>query len=170
MILIEFIWTILPMCTLLILLIPSILLLYTNERLHLMGSLNVVVTGHQWYWRYCLNNFINIRYDSFITPIKELIIGGFRLLEVDNPLILPFDTLINISVTSSDVLHSWRLPIINIKLDGNPIHFNTIELLSHFVGKFYGICSEMCGINHSFIPISVEFTNIIIFINYLKVL
>jgi len=155
----EFTWTLVPIIILLMLSVPSFHLLYTSDS---FGNrvLYVRVTGHQWFWSYSLDGFENTSFDSFILSSDLLEFGDYRLLEVDNSLVLPHRTWVCVSVTRRDVLHSWSIPSIRIKLDSIPLHFNTSEVYSPFRGKISGLCSELCGRNHSFIPIRIEFVNI----------
>jgi heme/copper-type cytochrome/quinol oxidase subunit 2 len=96
---------------------------------------------------------------------NELPKGGYRLLEVDNKVILPFNNAIRIVVISADVLHSWALPALGVKLDANPGRLNQTFIFNSTPGEFFGQCSELCGVNHRFIPINVEFTSMLLFKN-----
>ena len=162
----EFIWTLFPGFILVYLGIPSIELLY-NLEIKRINLLTLKIIGNQWYWRYEYSRFKNIQFDSFIIPYNELKLGDFRLLEVDNSLVLPFDTNILCLVTSNDVIHRWSLPSINIKIDANPGRLNSFFLYRKLPGIFYGQCSEICGANHSFIPIKLEICNSLIFKNWI---
>lgn len=146
---------------------PRIQLLYNLENSSSENNLTLKVIGHQWYWTYNYRNFENFEFDSFIVLENELNKGGFRLLEVDNNVILPFNNFIRILVISADVLHSWALPSLGLKLDANPGRLNQTFIYSLYPGSFYGQCSELCGVNHRFIPINVEFVNLTLFKNWL---
>ena len=112
--------------------------------------------GHQWYWSYEYSDFPYISYDSFMLPTKLLKNGEFRLLEVDNRLIVPINTEIRLLVTASDVIHAWTIPALRIKADAIPGRLNQLTFTLRRTGVFYGQCSEICGANHSFIPIVLE--------------
>ena len=163
--LLEFIWTLSPGIILIFLGIPSIELLYSIEIVN-HSSLTLKITGNQWFWSYDYSSFVNLRFDSFITPYESLQIGDFRLLEVDNSVVLPFNTSTLCMVTSNDVIHSWALPSLNVKYDANPGRLNSFYLFSSLPGVFYGQCSEICGSNHSFIPIKLEIVSPLIFKNW----
>lgn len=152
----EFFWTSFPSIILIILGIPSIKLLYKLE-LKRVTDIRLKITGHQWYWRYDYRNFNNLAFDSFLKPQGRLAPGEPRLLETDNHLILPLVTA-RVAVSSDDVLHRWAIPSLGIKIDANPGRINTFYIRSNFPGIYYGQCSEICGANHSFIPITLEYT------------
>lgn len=124
--------------------------------------------GHQWYWRYEYTDFILNEFDSFIIPSDNLNINEFRLLDVDNRCILPFNYPIRILTTSIDVIHSWTVPSLGIKIDSTPGRLNQSMLIIHRPGIFFGQCSEICGINHRFIPIVIESTRINFFKKWLE--
>lgn len=152
---IEIIWTILPTIILLFIAFPSLRLLYLIDEIN-EPSITLKTIGHQWYWKYEYSNFKNIEFDSYIIPINELSENIFRLLDVDNRVILPINSQIRILVTAIDVIHSWTIPSLGIKVDGTPGRLNQINFLINRPGLFYGQCSEICGTNHSFIPIVIE--------------
>lgn len=146
----ELVWTLLPALTLLLIAFPSLRLLYiTEERTE--NPLSIKVIGHQWYWSYEYTNFQDTEFDSFITNNKK----NFRLLETDNPLVLPFQTITQFFISSTDVLHSWTLPAIGVKADSSPGRINITSFILNKPGYLFGQCSEICGANHSFIPISL---------------
>jgi len=152
---IETIWTIIPAIILVFLALPSLRLLYLLDE---VGdcSLTVKSIGHQWYWSYEYSDFLNIEFDSYMIPTNELESGDFRLLEVDHRVVLPTQTDIRVLVTSADVIHSWTVPSLGIKADAVPGRLNQLRFYIKYPGVFYGQCSEICGANHSFIPIVVE--------------
>lgn len=152
----ELVWTVLPLLLLFSIRIPSFTLLYSIESKQ-NSDLTYKAIRHQWYWSYEGNDIKDISYDSYI--VNKVDFRSSRLLEVDNSLLLPYNSTIIIIVTSEDVLHSWALPNLRIKIDAVPRRLNSIILSSVFPRKFYRQCSEICRINHSFIPISVEFRN-----------
>nr|CAC82113.1 cytochrome oxidase II [Calathus opacus]CAC82115.1 cytochrome oxidase II [Calathus granatensis] len=152
---IEVIWTILPAITLVFIALPSLRLLYLLDEL-LNPSVTLKSIGHQWYWSYEYSDFKNIEFDSYLTPINELELSGFRLLDVDNRIILPFNTQIRVLVTATDVIHSWTIPALGVKIDATPGRLNQSNFFMNRSGLFYGQCSEICGTNHSFMPIVIE--------------
>lgn len=164
---IELIWTILPAITLIFIALPSLRLLYLLDELN-----NPLITlksiGHQWYWRYEYSDFKNIEFDSYIIPSNELNSNNFRLLDVDNRIILPINNQIRILVTATDVIHSWTIPSLGVKVDANPGRLNQTNFFINRPGIFYGQCSEICGANHRFIPIVIERISIKNFINWIN--
>nr|ACR22929.1 cytochrome c oxidase subunit II [Questa ersei] len=153
---IETVWTILPGITLLFLAIPSLHLLYLMDEMKSpMFTLKVV--GHQWYWSYEYSDFHKaLTFDSYMLLDPDLPKGGFRLLDVDNRAILPYKTELRLLITSADVIHSWAIPAASIKIDAIPGRLNQIGLSFSRPGVYYGQCSELCGANHSFMPIVIE--------------
>nr|QNG56251.1 cytochrome c oxidase subunit II [Platisus vespertinus] len=152
---IEIIWTILPAITLIFIALPSLRLIYILDEIN-----NPIVTikaiGHQWYWSYEYSDFKNIEFDSYMIPINEMKIFNFRLLDVDNRMMIPFESQIRMLITSTDVIHSWTIPTLGIKIDATPGRLNQISFSANRSGMFYGQCSEICGTNHSFMPIVME--------------
>nr|AWN56340.1 cytochrome c oxidase subunit 2 [Pheidole obscurithorax] len=163
---IELIWTIIPMFILIFIAIPSLKILYLTDEIH-NNKLSIKTIGHQWYWTYEYSDFINIEFDSFMVPTNQLKTNEFRLLEVDNRCILPFNFPIRILTTSMDVIHAWTVPALGIKMDSTPGRLNQTMVLMNRPGLFFGQCSEICGTNHSFMPIVVESTNFLNFKNWL---
>lgn len=164
---IEIIWTILPIIILIFLAIPSLKILYLTEEIY-NPSITIKSIGHQWYWSYEYSNFKNIEFNSFIIQYNENINNNFRLLDVDNRIILPFNNQIRLLISSIDVIHSWTIPSLGIKIDSIPGRINQTFIYLNQPGIFFGQCSEICGINHRFIPIIIERTSIYNFINWLK--
>lgn len=152
---IEIIWTILPAIILLFIAFPSLRLLYLLDEIN-EPSITLKSIGHQWYWSYEYSDFKNIEFDSYIIPTNELNTNIFRLLDVDNRVVLPINSQIRILVTAADVLHSWTVPTLGVKIDGTPGRLNQTNFLINRPGLFYGQCSEICGANHRFIPIVIE--------------
>lgn len=165
--LIELIWTIIPGIILIFIALPSLRILYLLDEA-ISPSLTIKTIGHQWYWSYEYSDFINIEFDSYIIPTNEISLNSFRLLEVNNRLVIPFNTQTRILVTAADVLHSWAVPALGIKVDANPGRINQTRFLLKYPGLFFGQCSEICGSVHSFIPIVVESTLKNNFINWLN--
>nr|AII23638.1 cytochrome c oxidase subunit 2 [Babylonia areolata] len=152
---IETIWTIVPAVILVFLALPSLRLLYLLDEVG-NCSLTIKTIGHQWYWSYEYSDFSNIEFDSYMIPTDELEPGDFRLLEVDHRVVLPTQTDIRVLVTSADVIHSWTVPSLGVKVDAIPGRLNQLGFFIKYPGVFYGQCSENCGANHSFMPIVVE--------------
>jgi len=162
---VETIWTILPAIILIFLALPSLRLLYLLDELE-QPSLTIKTIGHQWYWRYEYSDFLNLEFDSYITPTEDLNPGDYRLLEVDNRAVIPLGLEIRTLVTAADVIHSWTIPSLGVKVDAIPGRLNQLSLIPTRTGVFYGQCSEICGANHSFIPIVLETVNKNAFINW----
>nr|YP_009058221.1 cytochrome c oxidase subunit II [Empoasca vitis]AIL29200.1 cytochrome c oxidase subunit II [Empoasca vitis]QFO89458.1 cytochrome c oxidase subunit 2 [Empoasca flavescens]UGK73336.1 cytochrome c oxidase subunit II [Empoasca vitis] len=163
---IELVWTILPAVMLIFIALPSLQILYLmEENNNCMISIKAV--GHQWYWSYEYSDFNKIDFDSYMKPTLDLTDGEFRLLEVDNCLVLPFNIQSRILATSFDVIHSWTIPSLGVKVDANPGRINQGNIFINRPGLFYGQCSEICGSNHSFMPICIESLNLNSFLNWL---
>lgn len=155
---IEIIWTVLPAVILIILALPSLRLLYLIDETT-EPSLTLKTVGHQWYWSYEYSDFNDIEFDSYMIPTNSLNEGDLRLLEVDNRVILPYLTQIRLLVRAADVIHSWTIPSLGVKADAIPGRLNQLNILFNRPGIFYGQCSEICGANHSFMPIRIEAIN-----------
>nr|ABR68870.1 cytochrome oxidase subunit II [Anopheles splendidus] len=152
---IEIIWTVLPAIILMFIAFPSLRLLYLMDEIN-TPSITLKSIGHQWYWSYEYSDFLNLEFDSYMVPTNELETNGFRLLDVDNRVVLPMNNQIRILVTATDVLHSWTVPSLGVKVDATPGRLNQINFLINRPGLFFGQCSEICGANHSFMPIVIE--------------
>nr|ABV71217.1 cytochrome oxidase subunit II [Dicranomyia swezeyi] len=164
---IEVIWTILPAIVLIFIALPSLRLLYLMDEIN-NPSITLKTIGHQWYWSYEYSDFLNIEFDSYMIPTNELNIEGFRLLDVDNRVVLPMNSQVRILVTAADVLHSWTVPAFGVKVDATPGRLNQTNFLINRPGVFYGQCSEICGANHSFMPIVIESVPSNYFINWIS--
>nr|YP_010737649.1 cytochrome c oxidase subunit II [Themus regalis]WEQ71786.1 cytochrome c oxidase subunit II [Themus regalis] len=165
---IELIWTIMPALTLLLIALPSLKILYMLEET-LKPNLSIKSIGHQWFWSYEYSDFQNIEFDSYLAnPENSSNNFNFRLLDVDNRLTLPYLSQIRMIVTSTDVIHSWTIPSMGLKVDATPGRLNQIIFFLNRSGLFFGQCSEICGTNHSFMPIVVESISPNNFINWLK--
>lgn len=162
----ETIWTIIPMVILIFIALPSLRLLYLLDE-NFEPSLTIKILGHQWYWSYEYSDF-NINFDSFIIPTNSIEINNFRLLDVDNRLIIPFNINTRFLISSIDVIHSWTIPSLGIKIDAIPGRLNHIFTFINRPGLFFGQCSEICGANHRFIPICLESTNIKNFLSWIN--
>ena len=163
---IETIWTIVPAIILIFLALPSLRLLYLTDEVR-NPSLTLKAIGHQWYWSYEYTDFTDIEIDSYIIPTSDLNIGEYRLLEVDNRVVLPIQIEIRVLVTAADVIHSWTVPALGVKVDAVPGRLNQLGFTINTPGVFYGQCSEICGANHSFIPICIEAVNTKSFTNWI---
>nr|YP_010572533.1 cytochrome c oxidase subunit II [Phlugiolopsis punctata]UZH35898.1 cytochrome c oxidase subunit II [Phlugiolopsis punctata] len=164
---IEVIWTILPAITLIFIALPSLRLLYLLDE-SMDPIITVKTVGHQWYWSYEYTDFVNPHeFDSYMIPYNEMSTNGFRLLDVDNRTVLPFNTQIRMLVTAADVLHSWTVPALGVKVDATPGRLNQTSFFMNRPGLYYGQCSEICGTNHSFMPIVLESVNTKTFINWI---
>jgi cytochrome c oxidase subunit 2 len=161
---IEIVWTVVPALILAIIAVPSFALLYSLEEL-VEPNLTLKVTGNQWYWSYEYSNCRNPdiaehidgkKFDAYMIPTEDLEEGNLRLLEVDNRVLLPVKTHISVIVTASDVLHCWAVPSLGVKVDACPGRLNQTSVFIKREGTFYGQCSEICGVNHGFMPIVVE--------------
>ncbi len=165
----ETVWTVVPMFILLFMAFPSLYLLYLIEEVS-KPSLSVKVVGHQWYWEYQYSNsWFNHCFDSYI--VQELADAPlYYNLDVDNRLVLP--TLANILflITSADVLHSWTVPTLGIKVDACPGRLNYLTAKTMYSGVYYGQCREICGSNHSFMPIVLEFVPMSNYLSYIRTL
>lgn len=153
--LIEIIWTALPAIILLFIAFPSLRILYLLDEIN-KPAITLKSIGHQWYWSYEYSDFKNIEFDSYIIPTEELETDGFRLLDVDNRIILPTNAQVRVIVTAADVLHSWTVPSLGVKVDATPGRLNQTNLFINRSGLYYGQCSEICGANHRFMPIVLE--------------
>jgi len=175
----EFIWTLFPSIILLLLAIPSFGLLFSVEKVS-APELTVKVIGHQWYWEYQYMDYINYKevietenykfmylnkkddnyiFESYMINDEDLSKGQYRLLEVDKKLVLPIDSSIRLLITSDDVLHSWAVPGLGIKVDACPGRINEIIVKIRELGIYYGQCSELCGWYHGFMPIVIQSLN-----------
>ena len=160
---IEIVWTITPALILVVIAIPSFSLLYSMDEV-ISPNITVKAIGHQWYWSYEYSDFIldndsDITYDSYMVPgdlwdnpQKQY---GFRLLEAQYYMLLPYKAHVRLITTSADVIHSWAVPSFGVKLDACPGRLNQTSIYIKRTGRFFGQCSEICGVNHGFMPIAV---------------
>nr|QNH68975.1 cytochrome c oxidase subunit II [Ergatettix serrifemora] len=163
---IETIWTTTPAIVLIFIAMPSLHLLYMIDDSS-ETSISIKTIGRQWYWSYEYSDFKKIEFDSFMLDKESSTNNSFRLLDVDNRTILPINTNIRILTSASDVLHSWTIPSIGVKIDATPGRLNQSMFMIKRPGLMFGQCSEICGINHSFMPITIEAVNIKTFIKWL---
>nr|QDI93325.1 cytochrome c oxidase subunit II [Roburocoris exiguus] len=164
---IELIWTILPAVILMFIALPSLKILYLMDEIN-NPMMTIKAIGHQWYWTYEYSDMKNIEMESYMKPSNSLENNEFRLIDVDNRIVLPMNTTIRILVTSSDVIHSWTIPSLGVKIDGTPGRLNQGTLIINRPGLLYGQCSEICGANHSFMPIVLESISMNQFMNWLN--
>jgi len=164
----EFLWTLFPALVLFTIGLPSIYTLYLHE-VEAERDLTLKVVGHQWYWSYDFSGLSGVEFDSFILPLSDLSLGEFRLLEVDNHVVIPVGGNLRIATTSADVLHAWSIPVLGLKADANPGRLNFMYSLPTQIGMFFGQCREICGANHSFMPICLEVVTPIGFRTWLSI-
>lgn len=177
----EIVWTIIPSIILVFIAVPSFALLYAMDEI-VDPAMTIKVNGHQWYWSYEYSDY-NIRagedgddssdsiaFDAYMVPEDDLEKGELRLLEVDNRVLVPTDTHVRVLVTSSDVLHSWAVPALGVKVDACPGRLNQTSFFAKREGVFFGQCSELCGVNHGFMPIVVEAVSLSNFVDMIKVI
>jgi len=159
----EFIWTLVPALLLVNMALPTFALLYTMD-LVIEPIFTIKAIGNQWYWGYETNDFPwntnRIAFDSYMLDQAQINLGELRLLEVDNFLILPTQTEIRLLITSRDVLHSFALPSLAVKMDAVPGRLNQVALNINVPGVYFGQCSELCGPNHGFMPITFYVKNL----------
>jgi len=168
---IEIIWTLIPSFILILIAIPSFGLLYAMDDI-IDPEVTIKSIGHQWYWSYEYSDYVSsvgkISFDSYMIPEAELSLGQLRLLEVDNSVVLPKGVYVRVNVTGADVLHSWAIPSLGIKIDAVPHRINSGIIFLQRTGVFYGQCSEICGVNHGFMPIVVKSVTIDNYLNWIN--
>jgi cytochrome c oxidase subunit 2 len=152
---IEVIWTVLPIMILVIIAIPSFKLLYYEDRVP-DAALTVKAIGHQWYWSYEYPDNGKFAFDSQMIEDADLKPGQLRLLEVDNRMVLPVNTNVRVVVASDDVIHAWIVPSLGVQVNAVPGRLNELWVNIDREGVYYGQCTQLCGINHGFMPIVVE--------------
>nr|QZK22171.1 cytochrome c oxidase subunit II [Amitermes sp. QLD_277] len=163
----ETIWTIAPAIILVFIAIPSLRLLYLMDEIH-NPAMTLKAVGHQWYWSYEYSDFTKLEFDSYMVQQEDQQINTFRLLDTDNRIVLPMNSPIRVIVTAADVLHSWTVPSLGVKTDATPGRLNQVSFSINRPGLLYGQCSEICGANHSFMPIVVESVSTNQFINWVS--
>lgn len=156
----EIVWTITPAFILIAIAFPSFQLLYLMDEV-IDPLITVKIVGHQWYWSYEYSDYTNekgdnITFDSYMVPTDDLKLGDYRLLEVDERVVLPINTHIRLIMTGADVIHSWAVPSLGVKVDCIPGRLNQTSIYIKREGVFYGQCSELCGVQHGFMPIAVQ--------------
>nr|YP_010956487.1 cytochrome c oxidase subunit II [Rhinoptera bonasus]AOY35939.1 cytochrome c oxidase subunit II [Rhinoptera bonasus]WMY89580.1 cytochrome c oxidase subunit II [Rhinoptera bonasus] len=152
---IEIVWTIVPAIILISIALPSLRILYLMDEIN-DPHITIKALGHQWYWSYEYTDYQDLEFDSYMIQTEDLSPGQFRLLEVDHRMVVPMQSPIRVLVTAEDVLHAWTVPALGVKIDAVPGRLNQTAFIISRPGVFYGQCSEICGANHSFMPIVVE--------------
>ena len=152
---VEMLWTVIPVLILVIIAIPSFKLMYYMDRVP-NPDMTIKVTAHQWYWSYGYPDQGDLSFDSNIIPESDLKPGQKRLLDVDNPLVVPVDTVIRVYVTGTDVIHSWFVPSFGVQEYAVVGRLNESWMKVEHPGVYYGQCNQICGVNHAFMPIKVE--------------
>jgi cytochrome c oxidase subunit II len=153
--LLEIIWTAVPILILIAIAIPSLRLHYYMQRA-VDAEMTLKVVGYQWYWHYDYPDHGGFGFDSYIKKAEDLQPGDHRLLAVDNRVVVPVDTTIRVLTTGADVIHAWAVPAFGVKRDAVPGRLNETWFKATRTGTFFGQCSELCGINHAFMPIVVD--------------
>ena len=151
---IEILWTVVPVVILVLIAIPSFKLMYYMDRVP-NADMTIKVTAHQWYWSYEYPDLGGLGFDSNLIQEKDLKPGQKRLLEVDNPLVVPVDTNVRVQVTGSDVIHSWFVPSFGVQEYAVIGRLNESWFRVEHEGTYYGECNQICGVNHAFMPINV---------------
>jgi cytochrome c oxidase subunit 2 len=152
--LIEFLWTVIPVLILVTIAIPSFKLMYYMDRVP-DSKMTIKITGHQWYWEYNYPDQGNFSFNSNLIADKDLKPGDKRLLEVDNPLVIPVGTTIRVQVAGTDVIHSWFVPSFGVQEYAVVGRLNEAWMHVNQPGIYYGECNQICGVNHAFMPIKV---------------
>lgn len=152
--LLEVLWTAVPILILVVIAIPSMRLLHYEESAG-PADMTLKVTGKQWYWNYSYPDHGGFAFDSLPVADADLQPGQPRLLAVDNPVVVPVGAVIKVEMTSDDVIHNWAVPALGLKKDATPGRLNQTWFRANAEGVFYGQCSELCGVNHYFMPIKV---------------
>ena len=152
---VEVLWTVVPVLILMLIAIPSFRLLYFTD-VTPQVEVTIKAIGRQWYWSYEYPDHGNFTFDALITDAKDLKAGQPRLLETDNRVVVPVNTNVRVLVTAADVVHAWAVPAFGVKKDGVPGRLNETWFRAKREGVYYGQCSELCGTNHGFMPITVE--------------
>jgi cytochrome c oxidase subunit 2 len=151
----EVAWTVLPVVILVVIAVPSFKVLYFMEKTE-AADMTLKVVGHQWYWEYQYPDHEDLTFSSYMVPDEDIQPGQHRLLETDNRIVLPVDSNIRIIITAGDVLHSWAMPALGVKKDAIPGRLNETWARIDREGVYYGQCSEICGTNHGYMPITIE--------------
>jgi cytochrome c oxidase subunit II len=151
----EIAWTVIPVLILVVIAIPSFRLIYYQDRTP-DPDMTIKVTGHQWYWEYSYPDEGNLDIESRYVHDEDLKPGQLRLLDVDNQLVIPIGKKIRILTTSSDVIHAFFIPAFGVQRYAIPGRTIETWMEADQVGTFYGECNQICGQDHSRMPISVK--------------
>ena len=151
---VEVLWTLIPCLILIVMAVPSFKILYKQDTIP-KAEVTVKAVGYQWYWGYEYPDE-NIIFESYMIEDKDLKENQPRLLAVDNELVVPVNKVVKVLITANDVLHAWALPAFGVKRDAVPGRINETWFKAEKVGTYYGQCSELCGIKHAFMPITVR--------------
>jgi len=154
--LIEVIWTAVPVVILVVIAIPSFRLLYLQDEIPEDIDMTIKATAHQWYWSYSYPDHGEIEFDSYMLRDDELTDPSLRLLDVDNPIVVPVGAKVRVLVTASDVIHNFAMPQFGLKMDAIPGRVNETWFQAEREGSFFGQCSELCGKDHAFMPIRIN--------------
>lgn len=154
-VLIEIIWTVIPIIILVIIAVPSFRILRHAEKIP-QADLTIKVVGYQWYWHYIYPDHNDIEFDSVMISDENLKPDQKRLLDVDNRIVIPENATVRFLITAGDVIHSFAVPSLGFKIDAVPGRVNETWTRVAKKGVYYGQCSELCGINHGFMPIAIE--------------
>lgn len=152
---IEIIWTVIPIILLIVIAIPSFRILKMAEHIP-PADMTIKVVGSQWFWTYSYPDHGDFEFDSYMIQDADLKPGQLRLLEVDNRIVVPQGTTIKFLITAADVIHSFAVPALGLKTDAVPGRTNEAWTRIDKKGVYYGQCSELCGVNHGFMPIAIE--------------
>jgi cytochrome c oxidase subunit 2 len=195
---IEIIWTIIPCCILVMIAIPSFALLYSMDEIGFASSITFKVVGHQWYWTYDFTDeyyrfmeywfgffgnsqpegLVELKnyalagapklFDSYMIDTNDLKEGYHRFLEVDRQIVLPTRVHVEVFVSAADVLHSWSVNALGVKIDAVPGRVNRTSFFIKRAGTYYGQCSEICGVNHGFMPIVIKAVPVSTYLTWLQ--
>ena len=153
-VMVEVLWTLIPCLILIVMAVPSFKILYKQDTIP-KADVTVKAIGYQWYWGYEYPDE-NIIFESYMIKDEELKENQPRLLTVDNEVVVPVNKVVKVLITANDVLHAWALPSFGVKRDAVPGRINETWFKAEKVGTYYGQCSELCGIQHAFMPITVR--------------
>ena len=151
----EMVWTVVPVIILVLIAVPSFKLLYLSDVVP-KADMTLKATGHQWYWSYEYPDHGKFTFDSIMVPDADIKPGQHRLLETDTTVVVPVNATVRVQVTAADVLHAWSIPAFGVKMDAVPGRLNETWFKATKEGTYYGQCSELCGVNHGFMPIKVQ--------------
>lgn len=156
-VLVEVVWTAIPVLILIVIAIPSFRLLYKEDVTPANVDLTVKVTGHQWYWSYAYPDHEGIEFQGLMLTKEEADAADKPyLLATDTQVVVPVNKVVRLQITAADVIHSWAIPALGVKMDAVPGRLNEAWFKAEREGTYYGQCSEICGIKHAFMPIEVK--------------